>query len=298
MLWLSPKLFELKVDGAPASWPKTLSGLSVPLSSLQKEALQVLAGARDQESDVAGSTPLNASSARYSEDIDIFHDRAERIATQAESDAALLISAGFSVKWLRQTAYVHSAAIDKDGEQTKLEWVGDSDFRFFPAVRDPLFGFRLHPLDFAINKLFAAAGRSEPRDIYDLMVIHETIAPLSVNVWAGVEKSPGFTPEGLIAEVRRNLLHPLSAWEEVAADTKLDPKAITEKVRAALDAAEAFATRMPTDQLRLVFLDETGRVVEPNPEKLRNYTAHKGERREHWPTNPEITQAMFKQLYE
>ncbi len=269
----------------------------MPLSSLQTEALQILASARDPESYVAGSTPLNISSARYSADIDIFHDRAERIATQAGADAALLVRAGFSVTWLRQTAFIHSATIAKAGEQTKLEWVGDSDFRLFPAVRDPLFGYRLHPIDLAINKLFAAAGRSEPRDIFDLMVIHETIAPLSVIVWAGVEKSPGFTPEGLIAEVRRNLLHPLSAWEEIAADAPLDPREITEKVRTALDAAEAFAARMPTNKVGLVFLDRGGRIVEPDPARLDQYTSHKGERRGHWPTSPEISQAMFANLY-
>jgi hypothetical protein len=55
----------------------------VPLSSLQVEALQVLADARDPESYVAGSTPLNLLSPRYCADIDIFHDRAERIAARA-----------------------------------------------------------------------------------------------------------------------------------------------------------------------------------------------------------------------
>lgn len=269
----------------------------MPLTKLQTEALQTLAGARDPESYVAGSTPLNVESARYSADIDIFHDRAERIAAQAEADVVRLERAGFSVQWLRQTAFVHSATIAKDGEQTKLEWVGDSDFRFFPTIRDPLFGYRLHPFDLSINKLFAAAGRSEPRDIYDLMTIHETVAPLSVVVWAGVERSPGFTPEGLIAEVRRNLLHPLSAWQEVAADARLDPKAITAKVRAALDAAEAFAARMPTDKMGLVFLDREGRIVEPDPARLDGYVVHRGERRGHWPSSPEITQAMFVQLY-
>lgn len=284
-----------------ANWLKTSNGLlgarPVPLSSLQTEALQTLAGARDPESYVACSTPLNVSSARYSADIDIFRDRADRIATQAGADAAWLAGAGFAVTWLRQTAFIHSATIAKGGEQTKLEWVGDSDFRLFPAIRDPLFGYRLHPIDLAINKLFAAAGRSEPRDIYDLMVIHESVAPLSVIVWAGVEKSPGFTPEGLVAEVRRNLMHPLSAWQEVAADAPLDPKDITDKVRSALDAADAFAAHMPTGKMGALFLDRDGRVVEPDPSRLSDCVEHRGERRGHWPSSHEIAQAMFATLY-
>jgi hypothetical protein len=269
----------------------------VPLFNVQIEALRALAAARDPESYVAGSTPLNLTSVRYSADIDVFHDRAERIATQAEADAALLEEAGFSVAWLRQLAFIHSATVSKAGEQTKLEWVGDSDFRFFPAVRDPLFGYRLHPLDLAINKMFAAAGRSEPRDIFDLMVIHESVAPLSAIAWAGVEKSPGFTPEGLIAEVRRNLLHPLSAWQEIATSEPLDAKAITEKVRAALDDAEAFAATMPSEKLVLLFLDDAGKVATPDAARLDAYVSHAGQRRGHWPSSTEISQAMFERFY-
>jgi hypothetical protein len=269
----------------------------VPLSNLQVEALQVLAAARDPESYVARSTPLNVASVRYSADIDIFHDRADRIAAQAEADAALLTRAGFALTWQRQLTFNHSATIAKDGALTKLEWAGDSDFRFFPAIRDSLFGYRLHPIDLAVNKLFAAAGRSEPRDVFDLMVVHETIAPLSVVVWAGVEKSPGFTPEGLVAEVRRNLLHSLSAWQEVAASEPFDPKAVTEKVRAGLDQAEAFASQMPTDKLGRLFLTTDGGVVEPDPGHLDQYILHTGVRRGHWPSSPEITQAMFDRLY-
>lgn len=62
----------------------------MPLSRLQTEAPSVLASARDPESYIAGSTPLNRTTARYSSDIDIFHDNAERIAAQAEADATTL----------------------------------------------------------------------------------------------------------------------------------------------------------------------------------------------------------------
>lgn len=265
----------------------------MPLSSIQMEALRVLAAARDPESYVAGSTPLNRASARYSSDIDIFHDDAERIAAQAEADAATLRAAGFTVTWRRQLTYIHSASIEKADEQTKLEWAADSAFRFFPTVKDPLFGYRLHPVDLAINKVFAAAGRREVRDIYDLAVLQDMTAPLSALIWASVEKSPGFTPEGLIEEIRRNLVHPKSAWEEIAADVPIDPLAITARVGAALDEAAAFAAALPTEKLGLLFLDQGGRVVAPDPARLGDYAEHSGARRGHWPTSPEIAEAML-----
>ena len=267
----------------------------VPQSSLQTEALQLLAGARGPES-YAGSTPLNVSSARYSAEIDIVHDRAERVAMQALYDAAPLRGAGFTVTWLRQTAFMHAATIARRGGRQSSNGSPTAISGSFPPLRS-IFGYRLHPIDLAVNKLFAAAGRSEPRDIHDLMVIHETVAPLSVIVWAGVEKSPGFTPEGLIADVRRNLLHPRSAWQEIASDAPLDPKVITAKVRDVLDAAEALAACMPSDRLGVVFLDREGRIVEPDHTRLGDFVDDAGERRGHWPSSPEITQAMFTRLY-
>jgi hypothetical protein len=269
----------------------------MPLTRIQIEALETLADARDAESYVAGSTPFNVTGARYSADIDIFHDSAERVAGQADRDGATLANAGFSVSWLRRLPVIHSAVISKGGESTKLEWAADSDFRFFPAVKDPLFGFRLHPADLAVNKLFAAAGRSEPRDIYDLMIVNDKVAALSALIWAAVDRSPGFTPEGLVAEIRRNLIHPMSAWQQIAVNEPLEPATVTARVRAALDDAEAFARVMPTDKLGLLFLDRQGRIVRPDPERLDDYAAHKAERRGHWPGSAEIYAAMFARLY-
>jgi hypothetical protein len=65
------------------------------------------------------------------------------------------------------------------------------------------------------------------------------------------------------------------------------------QLRAALDEAEAFVTRMPTDKMGLLFL-QAGQVVQPDPDHLEAYTTHAGQRRGQWPTSPEITAAMFE----
>ncbi len=91
----------------------------------------------------------------------------------------------------------------RDGENTRLEWLADSDYRFFPTAADDKFGWVLHPVDLATNKVAAAYGRREPRDIVDLITIHENILPLGAVIWAAADKSPGFTPEGIINEIRR-----------------------------------------------------------------------------------------------
>jgi hypothetical protein len=268
----------------------------MPLTKGQTEILRVLANARSPDSYVAGSTPLNVNEQRGSGDVDIFHDSDAAAAEAADRDAKLLKQAGYKVSWQRRAGGAHTLIAEKDGEQIKLEWVADSDFRFFPVITDPVFGYMLHPVDLATNKVMAAATRREVRDIVDVLTAHRTIAPLGALVWAAVEKSPGFTPEGLIGEIRRNLHHPMEEWRQLLSSDPIDPAATVEALRQALDEAETFVERMPTAKAGLLFLDATGAVVQPDPSKLAELTEHSGQRRGHWPQNPQVTQALMERL--
>jgi len=266
----------------------------MPLSRLQTEVLRVLASHRAPDSFVGGSTPLNRNTLRYSGDIDVFHDIEERVAAAALNDAGALEAAGYIVTWLRQLPSIHTAQIVSGDESTRLEWVADSDYRFFPAVKDQVFGYVLHPVDLAMNKAMAAAGRREVRDVVDLVNTHETVLPLGAIVWAAVDKSPGFTPEGLIAEIRRNARYSSADWNALSSAEPIDPVSITGRLRAALEQAEAFVARMPTEKAGLLFL-ENGRVVHPDPDHLDRYQTHAGQRSGHWPASAEITSAMLGQ---
>jgi hypothetical protein len=265
----------------------------VPLSKIQSDVLRLLASHRDPESYVAGATPLNVAASRYSSDIDVFHDREERVAAAALSDTEALREAGYGVAWLRQLPLVYTAAVTQGDGGTRLEWVVDSDYRFFPTIQDKMFGYVLHPVDLGLNKAMAAAGRREVRDLVDLVTVHESILPLGAVIWAAVEKAPGFTPEGLISEIRRNASYPPAEWRALVTDEPIDPQAISSKLRAALVEAETFVARMPTDNAGLLFL-KNGEVVQPDPTRLQEYQTHTGQRRGHWPSSAEITTAMFE----
>lgn len=165
----------------------------MPLSKIQADALRLLASQRDPESYGAGATPLNRDALRYSGDIDVFHDREERVALAALSDAQILEAAGFGIRWIRRLPAIYMAEVTRQDAATRLEWVVGSDFRFFPTIRDETFGYVLHPVDLAMNKVMAAACRREVRDLVDLVTVHETIVPLGAVVWAAVEKSLGYT---------------------------------------------------------------------------------------------------------
>jgi len=250
----------------------------VPLSKIQIEVLRLLA---------------SRYAIRYSGDIDVFHDREERVSTAALNDAQALAAAGFRVSWLRQLPLIYAAEVTQGDAGTRLEWVVDSDFRFFPTMRDESFGYILHPVDLATNKVMAAAGRREVRDLVDLVTINDTILLLGAVIWAAVEKSPGFTPEGLISEIRRNSNYPAAEWRALITSQPLDAKEITARLRSALDEAETFVGRMPTDKMGLLFLKD-GRVEQPDPGRLEEYQTHAGQRRGQWPTSAEIMAAMFE----
>lgn len=267
----------------------------MPISRLQSDILRLIASKRDPESFVAGGVPINRSGPRYSADLDIFHDRQERVADAALADAAVLTDAGYGVTWLRQQPATYSASIRRGSEETKLEWVADSDYRFFPAIKDDQFGYVLHIVDLAVNKVMAAASRREARDIVDLLTLHDNVLPVGALVWAAVEITPGYTPEGLIAEIRRNASYPAEEFRQLAADQPIDPVAVMHRLRAALDEAERFVAVMPSDRAGLLFLHD-GRPVQPDRSRLEAYTTHAPKRRGHWPTSPGITAAMLARL--
>jgi hypothetical protein len=188
---------------------------------------------------------------------------------------------------------IYTAEVTGPAGGTRLEWVVDSEFRFFPVVQDETFGYVLHPVDLATNKVMAAAGRREVRDIVDVVTVHDTILPVGAAVWAAVEKSPGYTPEGLIAEIRRNSNYPSAEWRALVSSEPIDPPAVLARLRTALDEAEAFVSRMPTDKLGLLFL-QGGKVVQPAPDRLESYETHAGQIRGHWPSSAAIGTAMLE----
>src|SRR5579862_5225412 len=135
-----------------------------------------------------------------------------------------------------------------------------------PLVRDPLGGLLLHPVDLAVNKVLALAGRDEPRDFVDVLFIHRTILPLGALVWATTGKDPGFTPRSLLELLKRRghgrpeefqRLHLVHPFDVVAAkDTWLG----------ALAEADAFVRSRPPDEIGcLYYAVEEARFVMPGP---------------------------------
>ena len=265
----------------------------MPLSEFQSRLLRLLAAHRNPESYVAGASPLTRAGTRFSHDIDLFHDREAALQQAVTEDTARLEASGFGIEWIRRFPMLRTALIRDGGENTLLEWVVDSAYRFFPAMRDDLFGYVLHPADIATNKALAAAGRREPRDIVDLLMIHEQYLPLGAVIWAASAKDPGLSPEGIVAEIRRNARYLQADYDRVETVTPIDAAVTARALRAALDVADAFVRNMPAGQEGVLFLKE-GQPVQPDPTQLARYVPHEGRQRGHWPSSPEIERSMLE----
>ena len=177
----------------------------MPLTPYQEEVARLLSAHRTFDSYLAGGAAIHLEprSTRYSNDLDYFHDSVERVATAFADDARQLAQAGHEVAIEMQLPGYIRATVSRDGASTKVEWAHDSAWRFLPTVRHDVVGFVLHPIDLAVNKLLALAGRDEARDFLDILDLDRRTLPLGALCWAAAGKDPGFTPLALLEILRR-----------------------------------------------------------------------------------------------
>lgn len=264
----------------------------MPLTRLQTHVLQLLAGYRSPDSYIAGGVALNREGPRFSGDIDIFQDSEERVTTAVAADITVLADAGLILTGLKTQTGKRSILVEGLDEMMLLEWVADSDFRFFPAQRDELFGYVLHPVDLATNKAAAAADRRAPRDIVDLVTIHETILPLGAVICAAVGRFPGQSPEEMLADITRHSRFTAEEFRTLALDSPVDVPVLHRRIRSMIENAENFIHLIPSEDVGVVFLDN-GKPVQPNLGQMMRYVRRAGSRRGLWPSSPEITSAML-----
>ncbi len=227
----------------------------MPLTGFQTGVAKALAGQRTPDSYLAGGAAMHIepASKRYSNDLDYFHDSAERVATAFDADRGMLESQGYDVQvQVAQPGFIR-AIVAKGGESTKVDWAHDTAWRFMPPVKHPIAGFVLHPVDLAINKVLAVAGRDEPRDFLDLVHSHEQLLSLGALCWAAAGKDPGFTPTMLLGLLRRRGRYRPEDFARLHLARPLDLTELKANWLAALDEAEVFIATRPAEELGCLY---------------------------------------------
>ncbi len=265
----------------------------MPLTKLQSHVLRVIAAERSPDSYIAGGAAINREGPRFSDDIDIFQDTEQRLEAAAKADAKALTDARLTLSWKKVVTGKWEAELEGLGDRMRLEWVHDSAFRFFPPQPDELFGYVLHPADLATNKASAAADRREPRDIVDLVTVHENILPLGAVICAAVGRFPGQSPEEMLADITRHSRFTVEEFRVLATERPIDVPEIHRRIRSMIEDAERFISRIPSDAVGVLFL-ESGKPVQPDLEALGKYQRHAGAPGGVWPSSPEISNAMLE----
>jgi hypothetical protein len=260
----------------------------MPISDIQALVLRCIATNRSPESYLAGATVLHRDrkSPRFSQDIDLFHDVEDSIASCAEQDAATLRAAGYGLAWMLRTPTFHRAVVIMDGQQLKVEWAQDSAFRFFPVQQDAFCGYRLHDADAATNKMLALAGRSEVRDFVDVLHLHETYLSLGALAWAACGKDPGFTPDFLLEQAGRHTAYSQADLGRLSLQSPMDLGVLKRKWLAALEQARSLIASLPPGEIGCLYIgsDQTPVTPDPASSDFRALIRHQGCVRGAWPT--------------
>lgn len=242
----------------------------MPLTSLQQQVLATLAAAPTDERYLAGGAAMHFAphSTRYSDDLDFFHDSEERVARAFAADRARLEQAGYAVDIELSLPGFVRAVVHHGSTATRIDWAHDSAWRFLPLVRDPLGGLLLDPVDLAINKVLALAGRDEPRDFVDILFVHRRVLPLAGLAWAAVGKDPGFSPLSLLELLKRRGRYRPEAFDRLNLAVPFDLTAAKATWLAALEDAERFANERPAEESGCLYWSAArGSFVMPEPNR-------------------------------
>jgi len=227
----------------------------MPLTDYQEKLARLLSANRSHDSYLAGGAAIliEPNSTRFSRDLDYFHDSEARVAEAFEADRALLESDGYLLDIDLQQAGFVRAIVRQGDEATRVEWARDSAWRFLPTVRDERVGFVLHPVDLAVNKVLALAGRDEPRDVLDTLHYHRNLMPLGALCWAACGKDPGFTPLSLLELLRRRGRVREEDLARLALAEPIDLHALKAEWHEALDGVGGFVESRPPDEIGCLY---------------------------------------------
>ena len=243
-------------------------GAAVPLTEFQRALLADLAATPNDDRYLAGGAAMHfaPNSTRYSDDLDFFHDSEARVAAAFAADRSRLEELGYGVRIELSLPGFVRATVARGADATRVDWAHDSAWRFMPLVRDPLGGLLLHPVDLAVNKVLALAGRDEPRDFVDILFVHRRVLPLGGLCWAAPGKDPGFTPLSLLELLKRRGKYHLEDFARLQLAEPWDLVQAKETWLAALAAADSFVRSRPPEELGCLYYSHKKQAfVVPRP---------------------------------
>jgi len=247
------------------------------LTELQQRIMRRLARNRSESSYLAGGVILNLDWPRRSDDIDIFHDTDEAVASAAEKDIADLEAEGLRVSIDAKAYGLFEATVSDASSATVIQWMGETKLRFFPLVKDAQWGLRLHQADLAVNKILAASSRRKARDFADLAAIAAYMCPLGPLIMAAAGKPPSYSPQKMIELMR---WHAQSIPDDEYTAVKglpaeWTPDFMRAEITRQMELAEPYVMRAPVALVGLLAVNEAGIPIEVSAETIKSAVLRK-----------------------
>jgi hypothetical protein len=255
----------------------------MPLSSFQTELVKLLSVNRSENAYLAGGAAINLTpeSHRFSDDLDYFHDSDKHVQEAFSKDLKLLESKKYEVEVVMQLPTMIRAVVSKGADSVKVEWVHDTAWRFLPLVVDELTGFHMHPVDLAINKVLALAGRNEARDYLDVIMLDMELLSLGALCWAACGKDPGYSPQSLLEILKRKGPFRNEDFNNLQTKEEIDLLALKSRWMEAIEKAEKFINTRPAYEAGCLYWNTKEKIfVAPESalpvEELHDVVTHYG----------------------
>jgi len=240
----------------------------MPLTNLQRNLISLLAINREPDSYLAGGAAIHIDpkSLRFSNDIDIFHDGEKKVSEAFQKDKKTLEQNNFLISIeLNQPGYIR-VVVSKNSDSTKIEWAQDSAWRFLPIEKSKEAGYILHPVDLAVNKVLALAGRDEVRDLIDICEISNAGLSFGTLIWAACGKDPGFNPRSLLEIVKRRGRVRQEDLNRLMLKKEISLTDLKTKWLGMIQEAEELIGWLPSDQVGCLYYNKALRkFVTPKP---------------------------------
>jgi hypothetical protein len=201
--------------------------------------------------------------------VDLFHDTQQALQVTFRSDSTLLEQNGYVLQVVVERPSFVEMVVTRDGQNTSVQWVQDSAWRFFPLVEHSILGLTLHPFDAATNKILALVGRIEPRDWIDTLTCHEKVQSFGFLVWAACGKDEGWTPDMIFDHAARSARFSPDKLASLSFDVvPPNPIELGKKWRAMLAQAHEIVEILPPEEVGKCVLNADGTLCNFGPHDL------------------------------
>ena len=229
----------------------------MPLTEFQEATARLLSANRTESSHLAGGAALHLqpNSKRYSNDLDYFHDSAERVATAFASDLALLSSTA-----IRYTSIsINRATSERPSRRVRARRASNG-----LTTRHGVF-FRRSRARSSATSYTRSISRStscshsqaatRPRDFLDILMIDHEVLPLGALCWARGGERPWIL--AAVASRASETAREVSPedFERLRLSEPVDLQSLKRQWLEALQRAETFIDAQDPTEIGCLFYD-------------------------------------------